>query len=130
MVSRYLPAPQSVHSTEPTVSLYFPSAHAEHALPSVPVYPAWHWQLVRRLVPLGDCELLGQEMHVVSVEAPVVVEYLLALQAVQVLAADATVVVEYLPAPQLMQVPDVRAFTVVEYLPASHSEQKDFPVEA
>lgn len=57
---RYLPAPQSVHSPEPMSSLYFPASHAEHSSPSSPVYPAWHWQLVRRLVPLGDCEFDGQ----------------------------------------------------------------------
>ena len=130
MVSRYLPAPQSVHSTEPTVSLYFPHAHAEHALPSVPVYPAWHWQLVRRLVPLGDCELLGQEMHVLSVEAPVVVEYVLAPQAVQVLAADAPAVVEYLPASQSVHVLATEAPVLVRYLPAAQSVHPTEPISS
>jgi hypothetical protein len=63
VVVRYLPAAQSVHEAEPRASLYFPAAHGEHVSPSALVYPAWHSQLVFRLLPLRDCEFGGQDVQ-------------------------------------------------------------------
>ena len=50
----------------------------------------------------AELENAGQLKHVLSAEAPGVVEYLPAMQPVQVLSAEAPGVVEYLPAPQSM----------------------------
>jgi hypothetical protein len=35
-VVEYAPAPQSVHTADPFVTLYFPATHAVHAPPSGP----------------------------------------------------------------------------------------------
>ena len=66
---------------EPTPVLYVPARHAEHDSPSDPVYPALHWQLVGRLLPLGEIEFAAQEVH--SAE-PELVLYFPGTQATQV----------------------------------------------
>ncbi len=65
-VVEYAPAPQSRHVEAPVIILYFPASHAAHLPPSGPVYPGLHRQLVRRLIPLIELELSGQEVHVLS----------------------------------------------------------------
>jgi len=80
MLVEYLPAPQSVHATEPVVVLYFPAAHAKHVPPSGPVNPRLQTQSVSASLPMTDCELEGQLRQVLAVVAPVVVEYLPAMQ--------------------------------------------------
>jgi hypothetical protein len=121
VVVRYVPAPQSLHPEEPGASLYLPAAHAEHVPPSAPVYPAWHRQLLRRILPVGDWEFGGQGVHVSTTEAPVAVEYVFAPQPVQVLSTEAPAVVEYVPAPQSVQVLAVEAPVAVRYFPAPQS---------
>jgi hypothetical protein len=96
----YLPLPQSVQDSLPCVALYPPASHATHVPPSGPVYPGSHRQLVPTLLPLGELELSGQDLHVLSESAPVVVENLPASQSVH--TAE--------PIPFL-------------YLPATHAEQ-------
>jgi hypothetical protein len=54
VVVRYLPAPQSVHESEPITSLYFPAVHGVHAPPFGPVYPGLHRQLDAPVEPLVD----------------------------------------------------------------------------
>jgi hypothetical protein len=128
VLARYLPAPQSVHATEPMASLYLPAAHAAHVPPSAPVYPGWQLQLVRRTLPLGDCEFGGQIMHVLDAEAPAVGEYLPASQSIQELAPGAPVVSRYLPAAQSVHVAATKAPVVAEYLPASQSVHPIEPI--
>jgi hypothetical protein len=93
------------YKSEPTSALCFPTTHAVHVPPFTPVYPALHWHLTTRLLPLGESEFAGQPM--------------------QVLAAEALRFVEYLPAPQPMQVLASEAPTVGEYFPAAHSEHEE-----
>ena len=64
VASRYVPTAQSVHAAEPTVSLYFPAEHAEHAVPFSPVYPGSHAQAVKMLLPLGDSTWSGHIEHI------------------------------------------------------------------
>jgi hypothetical protein len=66
----------------------------------------------------AELEDLGQLKHVLSAEAPGVVEYLPAMQPVQVLSAGAPGVVEYLPAPQSMH--EAAPVTALNF-PASHA---------
>jgi hypothetical protein len=77
-----------------------------------------------------ELEDAGQIAHVLTAEAPEVVEYLPAMQPVQELSAKAPGVVEYLPAPQLMQELATVAPVVVEYLPAPQSMHEAAPVTA
>ena len=137
----YKPTPHKVQGRGPVVSLYDPAAHAVHAPPFAPVYPALHWQAVARLLPTEDIEFRGQfsqaedavapttveyvlttqSMHVGDKEAPKVVEYLPAPQSIQELTPGAPGVVRYLPAPQSRHVTATEAPDVVEYLPATQS---------
>ncbi len=66
----------------------------------------------------AELEDAGQLKHVLSTEAPEVVEYLPAPQPVQVLSAEAPGVVEYLPAPQSMH--EAAALTGLNF-PVSHA---------
>ena len=59
-VAEYAPAPQSVHTADPFVTLYFPATHAVHAPPSGPEYPALQVQLAKTELPAGDMEFVGQ----------------------------------------------------------------------
>ena len=110
-----------VHSAEPTSILCFPAAHAVHVPPSTPVYPALQRQLVERLLPSRDCELLGQLRQEPTPAAPRVSEYLPAPQSMHIEATDAPVAAEYLPVPQSKQVAIAEAPVAVEYLPAPQS---------
>ncbi len=65
----------------------------------------------------AELEDAGQLKHVLSAEAPEVVEYLPAPQPVQVLSAEAPGVLEYLPAPQSMHESAIPALN----FPASHA---------
>ena len=51
-----LPAVQSVHTAEPVSVLYFPAAHAVHAKPFAPVYPALHAHWVETVLACGELE--------------------------------------------------------------------------
>lgn len=50
-------------AAEPIAVLYWFAGHAVHVSPSLPVYPALHRQLVKRLLPLEEIEFTGQSLH-------------------------------------------------------------------
>jgi hypothetical protein len=75
-----VPAPQSVHAALPLLVLYFPATHAVHGPPFGPVEPALHVQEETAELASGELELPGHVMHVVETTAPVLVEYVPALQ--------------------------------------------------
>ena len=54
---------QFVQSADPISVLYVPTEHCIQVPPSGPVYPALHWQSVRALLPVGECELERQEVQ-------------------------------------------------------------------
>ena len=64
----YKPTPHKVQGRAPVVFLYDPAAHAVHAPPFAPVYPALHWQLVKALLPGREIEFSGQGLHAVEPE--------------------------------------------------------------
>ena len=66
----------------------------------------------------AELENALQLKHVITAEAPVVVEYLPAMQPVQVLSAEAPGVLEYLPAPQSMH--EAAPVTALNF-PAPHA---------
>jgi len=53
-----------VHAAEPLESLYVPDTHAVHKVPSPPVYPALHLQLVILALAGDEMLLLGHCSHV------------------------------------------------------------------
>jgi hypothetical protein len=63
VVVEYVPAPQSVHATEPDPVLYFPAAHAAHVPPSGPVNQRLQTQLVSAVDPTVDWVFVGQLVH-------------------------------------------------------------------
>ena len=78
----------------------------------------------------AELEDAGQLKHVLSAEAPELVEYLPAMQPVQVLSAEESATIEYLPAPQSMQELAEVAPVVARYLPATQSMHEAAPVTA
>jgi len=76
LISLYLPRPHSTHANEPRTALYVPGLHAEHARPSVPVYPTLHVQFVMRLLACCASVFDGHSKHPVSVSSPLVLLYL------------------------------------------------------
>jgi hypothetical protein len=83
------------------VDLYFPDAHAVHAWPFWPEYPALHRQSAAASLPVVDCELEGQLSQVPTAVAPVVVEYVLSPQFVHAAEPTATL---YFPGTHSTQV--------------------------
>jgi len=72
VVVEYLPAPQSVHATEPWLVLYFPAAHSEH-VPQRPVNPSAQFmkQDVQELIivlPCAEVVLSGHSVHAILPE--------------------------------------------------------------
>ena len=67
-------APQSLHSADPVISLYFPATQAVQFSPSCPEYPMLQVQLVKDGLPEGERELGGQARHVDSEVAATVAE--------------------------------------------------------
>jgi hypothetical protein len=61
--AEYLPAAQSVHVAVPVIILYFPPAHAVHAKPFAPVYPALHAHWVKTVLACAELEPVGQTVH-------------------------------------------------------------------
>ena len=61
--AEYLPAAQSVHVAVPVIILYFPPAHAVHAKPFAPVYPALHMHWVETVLACAELEPAGQSVH-------------------------------------------------------------------
>ena len=106
---------QSAHGAVPVAALYFEAAHAKHAPPSGPVYPAMQTQTLDALV---DCEFAGQATHAPAADAPVAAENVPAPQLRHVSATEAPVAAEYLPAPQSMHAAEP---AVVLYFPAAHA---------
>jgi hypothetical protein len=105
----------------------------------------------------AELEDAGQLKHMLSAEAPELVEYLPAMQPVQVLSAEATgvveylpipnrytakaklcfcknnkrrIIMEYLPAPQSMHELATVALVVMEYLPAPQLKHEAAPITA
>ena len=76
LISLYLSRPHSIHANEPRSALYVPGLHAEHARPSLPVYPTLHVQFVMRLLACGAFEFDGHPKHPVSDSSPLVLLYL------------------------------------------------------
>jgi hypothetical protein len=62
----YVSTPHAVQATEPVMVLYAPTPQGVHAVPSEPVYPAWHVQDVSRELPAADTVLLGHEVQVLD----------------------------------------------------------------
>ena len=111
----YVPAEQSLHTTDPVDALYFPVTQAVHVPPSSPDDPALQVQLVKAALPAVELEFDGQALHVELAEAPTDVEYVPAPQLVHKVAP---VSVEYVPAPQSVH----RADPVnVLYFPFTHA---------
>jgi hypothetical protein len=50
----YLPAEHREHGVDPFELLYVPAIHAAHSMPSGPVYPSLHVQLVRSMLPAPE----------------------------------------------------------------------------
>jgi hypothetical protein len=112
----YSPAGQLVHVAEPIASLYFPAAHAPHAMQSGPVCPTLQTQLATAAEQKGEYEFAGHEAHVTAAEyfsaqhhwqvlsdtTPMDAEALLASQSVQKGAYN--VVPQYFPAPHCVHV--------------------------
>ena len=119
---------QVVQGEDPLLVLYVDCTQGEHISPFSPVYPALHSQAVNALLPLCDIENKGHSKHVLSAEAPVVIEYLPAPHLVQVLSSEAPMVVEYFPVPQSVQTLAAEAPRVVEYLPIPQSEHSSDPI--
>ena len=106
---------QSVHGAVPVAALYFEAAHAKHAPPSGPVYPAMQTQTLDALV---DCEFAGQATHAPAADAPVAAENVPAPQSRHVAVVVAPVAAEYLPAPQSRHAAEP---VPILYFPAPHA---------
>jgi len=101
-VVEYFPATQDVHAAEPIPTLYVPAAHVEH-MPSVPVYPALHSELMHAaldVLAVGEVVSAGQARHAA--------------------AAVAASVAKYVPGPQSMHSEEPVALL---YFPEMHAEQ-------
>ena len=59
----YFPATQLTHALDPVTVLCCPGAHAVHAPPFAPVYPASHTQLVRSPLAAGAREFCGHALQ-------------------------------------------------------------------
>ena len=82
----HFPAAQSVHIPLPAVSLYFPDAHAMHAVfvPG-PVYPALHLQAA---LPVTLVDWVRHSLHAAELVPPGVGLYVLAPQGAHKLLPD------------------------------------------
>ena len=114
VVARYLPAPQSMHEAAPVTALNFPAPHATHVPPFGPVWPALHRQLVIAVLAAAELENALQLKHVLSADAPGVVEYLPAPQSMH---EAAPVTALNFPSAQLIQT----EAPVFNYVPAPQS---------
>jgi hypothetical protein len=124
-VVEYLPAPQSMHEAAPVTALNFPAPHATHVPPFGPVWPALHRQSVVAMLAVAELEDALQLKHVLSAEAPGVVEYLPAPQSMHELATVAPVVARYLPAAQSMH--EAAPVTALNF-PSAQLIQTEAPV--
>ena len=84
--------------------------------------------MLLEVLAAAELEDAGQLKHMISAEAPELVEYLPAMQPVQVLSAEAPGVLEYLPAPQSMHELVTVAPVVARYLPAPQSMHEAAPL--
>jgi hypothetical protein len=124
-VVEYFPAPQSMHEAAPVTALNFPASHATHVPPFGPVCPGLHRQSVVAMLAAAELEDALQLAHVLSAEAPGVVEYLPAPQSMHELATVAPVVARYLPAPQSMH--EAAPVTALNF-PSAQLIQTEAPV--
>jgi hypothetical protein len=61
--AEYFPREQREHGVDPFTSLYVPASHAVHFVPSGPVYPWLHLQLVGSPLPAPEYVWDGQSTH-------------------------------------------------------------------
>ncbi len=99
----YLPAAQSVHAALPLLVLYLPATHVVHEPALGPVNPRLQVQLESAVLPLGELDPLGHARHAASSDAPVLVEYLPAVQSVHTALPDTSL---YFPATHRVQLPE------------------------
>jgi hypothetical protein len=59
----YVPEKQSLHATEPVMSLYFPATQNMHGPPSGPVKPLLQVQAVMLELVEGELERVGHEVQ-------------------------------------------------------------------
>jgi hypothetical protein len=104
---------------EPAVSLYDPAVHAKHSPPFAPVNPGLQRHMLETLLPLGESEFAGQDVHVLFREAPTVAENVPALQSTHELATETPDVVEYLPTTQSVHA-SLPLYDL--YFPATHAK--------
>jgi ABC-type cobalt transport system substrate-binding protein len=79
--AEYVPAVQSLHSSDPVDALYFPARQSVHVPPFGPVEPALQVQLVKAGLPSGELVSAdGQVTHVEIASAPTASEYVPAPQ--------------------------------------------------
>jgi hypothetical protein len=76
----YVSLSQFAQSADPTLVLYVPAPHAEHVVPSWPVYPLLHLQSVLSSLATLDCMFAAHPTHVETETAATVVEYMFAAQ--------------------------------------------------
>jgi hypothetical protein len=118
-VTRYVPAEQSEHPTEPLAALYFPATQAVHvpliaSFMSAYVNPALQVQAPAAELELGAFEFEGQAEQALEPAT----EYEFTPQPTHAAAAVAPTVTEYVPAPQSEQ---TALPTPVLYFPATHN---------
>jgi hypothetical protein len=140
-VVEYVRAAHSVQFTDPCIVLYLPAAHSVHVPPVSPVDPLLQMQVVKDVLPAGDCAFDGQALHVAFDDAPTAVEYLPDVHSVHTVPAvnvvylpashavhvDAETAAEYVPGGQTLHVVIDDAPTVVEYVPDAHCVQPAAP---
>lgn len=79
---QYFPAIQFVHMDYLGVSLYVPTLHVTHEPPLGPAYPILQIHAVDVLLPVGENESGGHDVHAVISRAAVDVEYFPAIELV------------------------------------------------
>ena len=75
----YVSLSQFAQPADPTLVLYVPAPHAEHVVPSWPVYPLLHLQSVLSSLAALDCMFAAHPTHTLLVAATAV-EYVFAKQ--------------------------------------------------
>lgn len=113
------PAGQFVHGALPLAVLYFISAQATQVFAFGPVKPALQVHAASVELAVGEIELSGHVVHVDTVLAPSVTEYVPATQLVHNVELLAAAVPEYVPGTQLVHTVELLAPAVAEYLPAT-----------
>ena len=96
-----------------------PAGHMEQTVLLAPINPSMHVQSVIWVLPVGDMELIGHEIHAVSDVEPETLLKVPALHDVQFNSEDEPTTLENVPKTQSMQ---PVAPVVLTCFPASHLE--------